>query len=73
MKPRKNKLSLLRKARQSAGRTRCNNCPFLNENCIGKGIFDICFNSYVKGYMKGYKTCNKEIKDNYFKVLNSIK
>ena len=49
------------KAKKAAGRARCNKCKFwLNQTCISPRVAEVCYESYVKGYLKGYNQRKSE-------------
>ena len=50
------------KAKKAAGRARCNKCKFyLNDKrfCTPM-IASVCYENFVKGYLKGYNEARKE-------------
>lgn len=56
------KESLLKKAKKSSAHAKCDKCPlFKSCNML---ILTICNDAFVAGYMKGYKTAKKELKNN---------
>ena len=59
----KRRKSLIKKAQEAAGRARCTKCKFwFNGICTQPNVVSICHESYVKGYLKGYKQRRKDIK-----------
>lgn len=49
------------KAKKAAGRTRCNKCVFWKRGiCVSPEIAKVCYENYIKGYLKGYKQRRKE-------------
>ena len=50
------------KAKKAAGRARCNKCKFwINGICTEPKVAQVCFENFVKGYLKGYKEASKNI------------
>lgn len=56
-------MSIKDKAKQAAGRARCNKCKFwLNQTCTDPRVAEVCYANFVKGYIKGYNQRKKELK-----------
>lgn len=57
------KLSLEQKAKKACGKSQaCTNCKF----CLtfnNDDVCDICRKSFIEGYLKGYKRCKKDMKE----------
>lgn len=48
------------KAKKAAGRARCTKCKFwINDLCTEPKVAQVCFENFVKGYLKGYKEGRK--------------
>ena len=49
------------KAKKAAGRARCTQCKFwINGLCIDPKVAQVCYEQFVKGYLKGYNKARKE-------------
>ena len=49
------------KAKKAAGRARCTQCKFwINEICIDPSVAQVCYENFVKGFLKGYNEARKE-------------
>ena len=55
------RLSIESKAKLSAGRSRCNKCQFWKDGtCADLIVAKVCFENYVRGYIKGYNQRKKK-------------
>lgn len=57
-------MSIKDKAKQAAGRQRCDKCKFFWDKkiCIDPRVAEVCYENFVKGYIKGYNQRKKEEK-----------
>lgn len=55
-------MSIESKAKQAAGRQRCDKCKFFWDKkiCIDPKVAEVCYENFVKGYIKGYNQRRKE-------------
>ena len=48
-------MSVTKKAKVAAGRARCCKCSWWNgSHCVDPAVATVCYNSFIKGYQKGY-------------------
>lgn len=53
--------SIKDKAKKAAGRARCDKCVFWKRRtCVNPEIAKVCYENYIKGYLKGYEQRRKE-------------
>ena len=54
-------MSIESKAKQAAGRAKCDKCKFwVNKICIDPRVAEVCYANFIKGYIKGYNQRKKE-------------
>lgn len=53
--------SIKDKAKKAAGRSYCKKCKFwINGTCTDPKVAQVCYENFVKGYIKGYNEARKE-------------
>lgn len=55
--------SIKKKARIAAGKARCCKCKFFTGNiCVSPKVAQVCYENFIKGYLKGYNQRKSEEK-----------
>ena len=63
------RVSLEKAAKMASGRDRmCAKCPIGFQICVRMGFIDMCDKAFVKGFIKGYKHCKKQQKNDANRV-----